>query len=160
MLNCNSKWWQPKLEIYLNFESEILLHVLDDQNEEWQLDGKSSLRVGRACNVRHTAKRCIVLVTIRSLLLVTVHSQYYTPCRIIVLRTCSDTLLQIDYSGWGKQVECVSFAFFPLSSFPLQFYFPKPFSSSDLAALGRAVSFLVGSGAKLHLKTVYRHFWH
>jgi len=102
MLKCNSKWWQPKLEIYLNFKSEILLHVLDDQNEEWQFDGKSFLRVGGACNVRHTAKCYIVLVTIRSLLLV--HSQYKVPllhsiCRLStigLLRTCLDTLLQID----------------------------------------------------------------
>jgi len=49
-------------EIYLDFEREILLHVLDDQYEERQLDGKSFLWVGRARNVRHATKRCITRI--------------------------------------------------------------------------------------------------
>jgi len=43
-------------ETDLNFEREILLHVFDHQYEERQLDSKSFIGVGWACNVRHTAK--------------------------------------------------------------------------------------------------------
>jgi len=44
-------------EINLNFEREVLLHVLDHQNEERQLDGKSLVGIGRTRNVRHTVEQ-------------------------------------------------------------------------------------------------------
>jgi len=47
-------------EADLNFEREILLHVLDHKYEKRQLDSKSLVRVGWARNVRHAAKqRCV-----------------------------------------------------------------------------------------------------
>jgi len=51
---------EESIETDLNFEGEILLHVLDHQYEERQLDSKSFVGVGWARNVRHTAKQhCI-----------------------------------------------------------------------------------------------------
>jgi len=45
------------LEADLNFEREILLHVLDHQYQERQLDSKSFVGVGWAGYVRCTAKQ-------------------------------------------------------------------------------------------------------
>lgn len=41
----------------LDFEREIFLHVLDNEDEKRQLDGKGFLWIGRTCNVRHAAKQ-------------------------------------------------------------------------------------------------------
>ena len=51
------KLQQPTAEdIYLDFEREVFLHVLDDQDEKRQLDGESLLRISRTRDVCHAAE--------------------------------------------------------------------------------------------------------
>lgn len=42
---------------YLNFESEILLHVFDDQNQKWKFDAERLFWISGTRDVGRAAKR-------------------------------------------------------------------------------------------------------